>query len=472
MPQNKELKRKKEKTAERILAHARDRLISFMPYFNRAILKMPTEFFETKSQFEIDDLEEAPTAEHCGTDGIKIYCDPDFILEKFKENPAKVPRIYMHMVFHCLFYHPFQYDKMEFEIWDFASDVAVENTVLEMKWKDLELPEDTRRRRYIEHMRSKVETLTAENLYNYYMDNLKEWANDKAYAGLFHEDDHALWVSVFHIVGKQRYSNRNDLDGRGNNVMEEWKQVGKTVQLNVESIARYREEKPGSVVENIREIYRERHDYGDFLRKFVSRDEEIKINQDEFDYIYYTYGMKLYGKMPLIEPLEYREENKIHDFVIAIDTSGSCRGDVVRSFLNKTCTILKDSGCFFDDMNVHIIQCDSKIQDSVKITSQDEFDRYIQDIEIKGYGGTDFRPVFEHVNRLVREREFSDLRGLLYLTDGIGIYPQSVPEYRTAFMIIEDPKEKAKAPDWAIKLYVTKSDVLNTSGKLLYADRL
>ncbi len=468
MPRKDELTRKKEQTASRIITYARDRLISFMPYFNRAILKMPLELFETKSQFEVDDLEETPTAENCGTDGIRIYVDPDFILKSFKKNPAKVPRIYMHMVFHCLFYHPFQYDKMEFDIWDFASDVAVENTIIDMKWRDLELPEDVPRRRFIEKLKQRVETVTAENIYNYYMDNRLEWARDSAQAYLFREDDHALWVSVFHIVGKQRYSNRSDLNGRGNNVLEEWKELGKSIRLDVESHARYREEKAGSVIDNIKEVFKEKHDYRDFLRKFVSRDEEIKIDHDEFDYIYYTYGMTLYGNIPLIEPLEYREENKIHDFVIAIDTSGSCRGEVVRSFLNKTHTILMESGCFFESMNVCIIQCDSKIQSTVRIRSREDFERYITDIEILGYGGTDFRPVFEHVDKMVRNREFSDLQGLIYLTDGLGVYPKAVPKYKTAFMIIEDPKEKADVPDWAIKLFVKKNEVLQDGRRLLY----
>ena len=61
----------------------------------------------------------------------------------------------------------------------------------------------------------------------------------------------------------------------------------------------------------------------------------IKVNPDEYDYIYYTYGMQLYKNMPLIEPLEYQDMNKIHDFVIAIDTSGSCQGRIVRSFLTE-----------------------------------------------------------------------------------------------------------------------------------------
>lgn len=42
--------------------------------------------------------------------------------------------------------------------------------------------------------------------------------------------------------------------------------------------------------------------------------------------------------MLLIEPLEYKEDKVIKDFVIAIDTSGSCAGELVKKFLNKDLT--------------------------------------------------------------------------------------------------------------------------------------
>ena len=61
---------------------------------------------------------------------------------------------------------------------------------------------------------------------------------------------------------------------------------------------------------------------------------------DEFDYIFYTYGLKLYKKMPLIEPLEYKDVKKIREFVIAIDTSGSVQGELVQTFLQKTYNIM------------------------------------------------------------------------------------------------------------------------------------
>ena len=208
-------------------------------------------------------------------------------------------------------------------------------------------------------------------------------------------------------------------------------------------------------MDNLKNIHKERQDYSAFLRKFISLREEMQVNPDEYDYIYYTYGMSLYGNMPLIEPLEYRESSKIHDLVIAIDTSGSCQGKVVRSFLDKTVTILKTTGAFFDHMNVHIIQCDSKIQSDEKITSLTEFDDYIRNLKVRGYGGTDFRPVFETVDRHIAQKEFADLKGLLYFTDGLGTYPGIVPQYPVAFIIIEDEKEKPKVPPWAIKLITT-----------------
>ena len=104
---------------------------------------------------------------------------------------------------------------------------------------------------------------------------------------------------------------------------------------------------------------REKYDYTEFLRKFAVRGEVMKINDEEFDYIFYTYGLKLYEKMPLIEPLEYKEVKRIREFVIAIDTSGSVVGEEVQAFVQKTYNVLKSTESFFSKINLHIIQCDA-----------------------------------------------------------------------------------------------------------------
>ena len=55
-------------------------------------------------------------------------------------------------------------------------------------------------------------------------------------------------------------------------------------------------------------------------------------------------------------------------------------------------------------MEVHLIQCDSMIQEHAVIRSEEEFLDYMEHVTVKGLGGTDFRPVFDLVDRLIREK--------------------------------------------------------------------
>ena len=54
-----------------------------------------------------------------------------------------------------------------------------------------------------------------------------------------------------------------------------------------------------------------------------------------FRSVFYSYGLRLYGNMPLIEPQEWKEVKKVEDFAIVIDTSMSCSGDLVKKFLEE-----------------------------------------------------------------------------------------------------------------------------------------
>ena len=88
----------------------------------------------------------------------------------------------------------------------------------------------------------------------------------------------------------------------------------------------------------------------------------LQLSEDEFDLIYYTYGLRTYGNIPLVEPLEYRDDKRIREFVIAIDTSGSVQGDIVQSFLQRTCDVLRQSSSFTERVEIYLIQCDAEVQ--------------------------------------------------------------------------------------------------------------
>jgi predicted metal-dependent peptidase len=163
-----------------------------------------------------------------------------------------------------------------------------------------------------------------------------------------------------------------------------------------------------------------------------------------------------------VEPLEYKETERIREFVIALDTSQSVAGDVVQSFVTKTYNILKQSGNFFSKINVHIIQCGASIYEDAVVTSEDEFDEYIKTMTLRGFGGTDFLPVFEYVDGLLRNHELTDLKGLIYFTDGYGTFPAQRPGYEAAFIFVDDEAGARDIPDippWAIKLVLTSADL-------------
>lgn len=56
------------------------------------------------------------------------------------------------------------------------------------------------------------------------------------------------------------------------------------------------------------------------------------------------------------------------------------------------------------------------------------------------------------VDQLMEDGEFRHLKGLLYFTDGDGIYPDVEPVYETAFVFINQKLKKGKTPDWAYDL--------------------
>ena len=238
-----------------------------------------------------------------------------------------------------------------------------------------------------------------------------------------------------------------------------WQDISERMQVDMETFGKNRGIDPGALTQNLLAVNREKYDYTAFLKKFAVRGEVMRINDDEFDYIFYTYGLKLYDKMPLIEPLEYKDVKRIREFVIAIDTSGSTSGDLVQKFVQKTYNVLKSTESFFSKINLHIIQCDADIQEDRKITCQEEFDEYIKTMQIRGLGGTDFRPVFEYVDKLRAQKEFRDLKGLIYFTDGYGVFPARKPDYDAAFVFVDDDYNNPDVPPWAIKLILQRDEI-------------
>ncbi len=245
----------------------------------------------------------------------------------------------------------------------------------------------------------------------------------------------------------------------------EWRQVATSLAVNLQTLSARRGNKLAGFVDDLKDSARRRADYAAFLRQFSHPGEVMRLSDDEFDNVFYTYGLELYGNVPLIEPLEYREERRVREFVIVIDTSASVQGDIVRAFVTCTFDILKETEAFFDQVHVRILQCDAQVQTDDRITNLDELERWGRGMRVAGGGGTDFRPAFAYVDALVEQGAFHDLGGVVYFTDGFGTYPQYMPAYRTAFVFYDENRHEAPAPPWAVQIVMDNDTMEDAIGR-------
>lgn len=465
---------KRNKLAEEVLQLSRNTLLVNLRFLDAALNEM--------NPVAVEKL-------NLATDGDVLAYNPAYVLKRYRDEREEITRAYLHMLFHGIFRHMFVHTLVDQNLWGLACDIAVEYVISGLGLKAATTQRESLQKAHYADLEKKAGKLTAEKLYRYFLDHPPTDRELIDLRAAFHADDHSIWymsesekalllgkpvsISVTEETedGNGRGEGGRDgteaADGSGpgeaamtvSELEERWTELSNRIQMDMETFSKIQGDKAGGLMQNLREVNREKYDYTSFLKKFAVRGEVMRVNDDEFDYIFYTYGLKLYKKVPLIEPLEYKEVKRIREFVIAIDTSGSVSGERVQSFIQKTYNVLKSTESFFSRINLHIIQCDATIQEDAKITNQEEFDNYLKNMKIHGLGGTDFRPVFGYVDLLRDRKEFQNLKGLIYFTDGFGTFPAQKPDYDTAFVFVDDGWNNYDVPTWAIRLVLQKEEI-------------
>lgn len=380
-----------------------------------------------------------------GTDGESLFYRPDTVLALYRAGSVEVNRACLHVTIHCLFGHLFRERDPQELLWQLACDAAAEYIIDHLHAGCVHLPVRARRREFYLRLENFCAVPTAEAVLRFLEQKPYSERELLELAQEFYCDSHSLWPKK-RTPQTQRQKNR-------------WEDAREKMQTDMETFSKESAGGDKAMLEELRVENRPRYEYRKFLKKFSVLREELHADPDSFDYIFYNYGMQLYGNMPLIEPQETREVHRVEDFVIAVDTSMSCKGELIRLFLRETYGVLSESESFFRKVNVHIIQCDEKIQEDVVITDGRELERYMEHFTVKGMGGTDFRPVFSYVNTLIAQGAFRNLRGLIYFTDGYGTFPAKRPLYETAFIFMQEDYRDVDVPPWAIKLILEPEDI-------------
>lgn len=357
----------KTKLALEVLDTIRYELLMRMPYLEMVLFCMPFKELEELPK-ELAALLPDAALDPFGTDGQYLYFSADSVLDLFYEDDKALSKKLLHTLVHCLFHHNVIRREMEKDLWDLAADVSAE-CILE------ELGISSDYSTLLRQLENTVSFLSLDNLYSWL--SLCKMANDEG--DLYHSfldasiqlDNHVYW-----------YSSGGDACGDARNsdsIIEKWKEIAENTLIDMQaSGVLSKGDSSGFFSQYLKKVTRDEYDYTEFLKKFGTLTETMKVNPDEFDYVYYSYGMDLYENMPLVEPLEYQEKHQVSDFVIALDTSGSVGNELLRRYLTKTYSVLKEAESFTHRINVHIIQCDAFITMDKKITSQEELDAYLQ----------------------------------------------------------------------------------------------
>jgi len=410
-----------------ILQAARNELYLNMPYLDAVLCGLAFQPAENRTL-------------SLATNGETLYYDGCFLAERYLSGRVTCNRAYLHVLLHCMLRHLAKKQGRVSELWDLACDVVAESILDELPYACLQATPTPAKQRFYGQLRTEMPVLTAEAIYRFLLRESYDPYRIAQLQRLFLVDDHGLWDPQ-----ERESSRRQD---------QQWTDRSEKTRTAMETVLAGQATGGGAILEQVKVAVREDVDYRAFLRRFAVQREVMAVDGDGFDYSYYTYGLQLYGNMPLVEYPETKEEKRIEDFVIAIDTSMSTNGELVRQFLACTYAILRSTETFTRKVNIYILQCDDQVRQETAIHDLEELRRYMEDFSLSGGSATDFRPVFTRVAELQRAGAFSNLRGLLYFTDGMGIFPQKRPPWDTAFVLLEEPPMTVKIPPWAIRLVV------------------
>lgn len=467
--------RTREELASQVMLLAQSRLMADLRFLSSAL-----ERFQQTAGRGLD----APMA----SDGEKLYYSVPGVLSCFRQEQTHPARMLLHLTLHWLLGHPFQAGKVDRPLWDLACDMAAEWVICQLALPGCAQAADLARQEWLDRMAEHCPAMTAQALYGCLMKKRPDAKDCRVLADLFAQDGHALWYARpgrsggsanLQRPGKaagstpaEERAEETELVPQGEDKTEQaffrrrqsqlrqgWKQLARQAQTELNLFGHRYGTRAGALMDSLGPITFEACDYSTFLRRFGEESEVMQVSEDAFDLISYTYGLRLYGNLPLIEPLEYRDDKRIREFVIAIDTSGSVQGEIVQSFLQRTCDVLRQSSSFASRVEIYLIQCDAEVQSVEHLTSLDQLAALVPRLQIRGLGGTDFRPVFDYVERLQAAHRLTHLNGLLYFTDGEGTYPEKPPAYKTAFLFHRDDCISPRVPSWAIRAVLTTDQI-------------
>jgi predicted metal-dependent peptidase len=179
----------------------------------------------------------------------------------------------------------------------------------------------------------------------------------------------------------------------------------RVIMDHAEKAAKMRGSMPGGVARAIKDMLNPEMPWQEMLRQFLR-------DQAKDDYTWRKPSVAGIANGMLLPGLR---SDRMGEIVVAIDTSGSVDGPLLKSFLSEVAAIHAE----LRPSKLIVMDCDWSIHNIAEFSPEDEFD-----FTPMGGGGTSFEPVFNHC-----EENNINPAVLIYFTDLMGSFPSDPPPY-------------------------------------------
>ncbi|OPZ72777.1 MAG: hypothetical protein BWY80_01067 [Firmicutes bacterium ADurb.Bin456] len=371
-----------------LIGKARARMLMKFPFFGTLAL-----FLQPREDSSTDTMR---------TEGFDLVYNTGFI--QGLVNTGGIPRLMgalVHEVLHAALQHIWRRGTRDKDLWDMACDYVVN---LIVKEQGLQLPPGV-------FLAERFKGMSADAVYNILLQELPPKIGDKAkkesQSGKSGQDksrqnkkpdgklldDHSRW---------DKNKSGQDESTDSNPEAATWKM--RTAQAAQD--AQQRGHLPAGMIRIIENILYPKLDWKQALASFVqpTRSDYTFIPPDRrFDYVF----------LP-----EFGSEG-LEEVVVAIDTSGS-----VWRFYQRFISEMVNIVCSYPDFKGYIAHCDTAVQ------LFQELDPDNIPMEFKGCGGTDFRPLFQEI-----EKRGITPSLMVFLTDGDAELPKDPPNYPVLWVL-------------------------------------
>ena len=337
------------------------------------------------------------------TDGERIVYCAEWFEELLRTNPEMILTVLAHEVLHPALSHLWRRGTRDPRLWNIASD-AVCNNILEQNGFHLSgdfikrLPEWTGLPEEVIYERLRPNAACITIAFALQGDMLDPASGDAQAGAGDRQSNNDRGVRII-------------VTGVGSDSAQRAQDRWRRRLVRAYHAAKSQGRSPAGIGELIDELLYPTQDWRVMLARF--------IQPTLFDYDWLRPDRRLLGACDLYIPTLWGE--RLEDVVCYVDTSGSMGAHEIRACLSEVRGILYA----FPQVRAHLVTGDAQVWQWEELTEADPVPR-----EVKGRGGTDFRPVFDGI----AERGLTPT-ALILFTDGMGDYPPGAPSYPVLWVL-------------------------------------